>query len=1011
MIYRFGVFELDEEGGELRRRGEPVAIQPKPFELLRALLREHDRVVTSDELFGLLWPGVVVTPSSLTRAVSVARRAIEDTHKGDVIQSVARRGYRFVGEVRAIDPGAVRSAAAGAPGEPLAARTGPPLVGRTAEMERLRAAFRAAASGKGGVAVVTGPPGIGKTRLVEALAAEVAASGPRVLVGRARDGEGVPAFWIFAQVLRRLVAEDPDGETLRELEGGAGELADLLPEIAPRAAARSEGSDAAPEQSRFLFFEAVSRALTRASRRWPILVVLEDVQWAGRASLRLLEHLALDVAGKPIFVIATVRDEKEHPGRPAVDGTLAVLRQQAHTVELALGSLARRDVAALLEQAIGRPAPLDLTAELFARTEGVPLFLREAIRLLADRGDLEAPERIRRWAVTLPAHVLDLIRRPVERLSPKAGELLAAGAVVGREFALALASAAADLTRADALDLVDEAERAGVLEPAPGEAATWRFAHALYQEAIYAGLPGGRRARLHARVAAALERQHAADRGAVIAELAHHHHQALAAGDPERAFERAVAAAERARRLFAYEQAAMHWEQARTALDHGAVVEPRLRFETLLALGEAHRLAGEPQRATEAFERALELARGPASPGDVARAAIGCVDLSQWVAQDDRARGALEEAIAALGDGAKEVHARLLTRLAYLDILDGPAVAQPSAREAVAIARDSGDPEALAEALYVLHFALGGPDHVEERAGLVRELVHAGGSRRDSTVLLLLDGASDRLMIGDAARAAELREEATGVGGARPHPGLVWPLRAWDTGHALLEGRYADAERLISEAFPIGMRIGHPFARPVHHGHQALLAFDRGDLGQVFRWFDPGRPFHRGAIQWTEAFVGRALFAAGREAEAAERLARLAHDAFRVVPRNIRWTGTIVEIANLCADLADEARAAELAPLLAPVASQHAVLALPVFYGGPAARALARLYDILGRHDEAGELFDEALAATAALGARPMEARISHDLAVHHERHGSRTTARKHRTHAATLATSLGLKL
>jgi DNA-binding winged helix-turn-helix (wHTH) protein/tetratricopeptide (TPR) repeat protein len=1009
MIYRFGVFELDEEAGELRRRGEPVAIQPKPFELLRVLLREHDRVVAADELFELLWPGVAVTPSSLTRAVSVARRAIEDTHKGEIIQSVARRGYRFVGEVRAIDTAAARSAAGG----PRAAQPGIPLVGRAAELDRLRAAFGTAADGAGGVAIVTGPPGIGKTRLVEALASEIGAGAPRVLIGRARDGEGVPAFWVFAQVLRQLLAEDVSGETLRVLEGGAGELADLLPELAPRAAERGAGADAAPEQSRFLFFEAVSRALARASRQWPIVLVLEDVQWAGPASLRLLEHLALDVAGKPIFVVATVRDEKEHPGRAAVERTLGVLRQLPYCSEIALASLARRDVAALLEQAIGRPAPLDLTTELFARTEGVPLFLREAIRLLADRGDLAAPERIRRWAVTLPAHVLDLIRRPVDRLSPKARELLEAGAVVGRELALPLAAAAADIPRCDALDLADEAERAGVLEPAPGEAGTWRFAHALYQEAIYAGLPGGRRARLHARIADALERQHAADPGAVIAELAHHHHQALAAGDPARAFERAVAAAEHARRLFAYEQAAMHWEQARAALEHGAVVEPQLRFETVISLAEAHRVAGAPQRAAEAFERALELARGLGEAGPVARAALGCVDRSQWVAQDDRARGALVEAQAALAPDAQADRARLRTRLAYLDILDGPAVAQPIAREAVAIARESGDGVALAESLYVLHFALGGPDFVAERAEFVRELVKAstGGSRRESTVLLLLDAASDALMVGDVVRAAELRAEATGVGGANPHPGLVWPLRAWDTGFALLEGRFADAERLASEAYPIGMRIDHPFARPVHRGHRALRAFAQGDLETVFRWFDPSRPFHRGAIQWTEAFVGRALHAAGREEEAADRLARVAGNAFRVIPRNIRWTGTIIEVAHLCADLADAARAAELAALLEPIANQHAVLALPVFYGGPAAHALARLYTLLGRHEEARELLDDARASTTALGARPALARIERDLALHHERHGSRPAAREHRAAATALSEELGLGL
>ena len=264
-------------------------------------------------------------------------------------------------------------------------------------------------------------------------------------------------------------------------------------------------------------------------------------------------------------------------------------------------------------------------------------------------------------------------------------------------------------------------------------------------------------------------------------------------------------------------------------------------------------------------------------------------------------------------------------------------------------------------------------------------------------------------MIGDAAGAAELRAEAAGVGGASPHPGLVWPLRAWDTGFALLQGRFADAERLAAEALPIGVRIGHPFARPVHRGHCGLLAFERRNFDEVFVSFDPARRFHRGAVQWAHAFVGRALFAAGRTEEAAARLARLGRDAFRGVPRNIRWTGTAIEAANLCADLADAERAAELAPLLEPVASQHAVLALPVCYGGPATHALGRLYTVLGRHDEAREALDEARASAAALGARPAVRRIELDLAAHHERHGSRSAAREHHAAAAALTTELGL--
>src|SRR5690606_22102055 len=122
MRFRFGAFELNEEAGELRRDGVPVPLQPKPFELLRLLLRERNRVVSTEELFDARWPGVAVTPSSLTRAVSLARRAIGDTHRGEILRSVARRGYRFVGDVVALEVGAAPRAvgAAAAPSAALA---------------------------------------------------------------------------------------------------------------------------------------------------------------------------------------------------------------------------------------------------------------------------------------------------------------------------------------------------------------------------------------------------------------------------------------------------------------------------------------------------------------------------------------------------------------------------------------------------------------------------------------------------------------------------------------------------------------------------------------------------------------------------------------------------------------------------------------------------------------------------------------------------------------------------
>ncbi len=588
MIFRFGSYEFDEDASELRRDGAPISVQPKPLALLGHLLRERERVVPVNELFELLWPGVAVTPSSLTRAVSVARGAIGDTGRGAMIRSVARRGYRFCADVVAIDATPEARAAQG---------DRDPFVGREDAMARLRDALAQVTRGESALALVTGAPGIGKTRLVERFAADAERQGALVLTGHAREGEGVPALWLWAQVLRGLVDHATASET-RAIAMASSELAELVPELGAAGAADASMARRTPEQNRFLLFESISRALIATSQKRPIVVVLEDLHWAGSASLRLLEHLVFETARASLMVVATLRDT---PGERSddLDRVLPILRQSPRSIEIAVRGFSRGEVARLLESVLGRRAPPDLISALFSRSEGVPLLLREALRLLADRGELQQPDGVRRWSVSLPAHSLDLIRRPLTRLPAPCTEVIAAAAVLGREFPLALAAAVAGVPRETALDLLDEAEAAGVVAQAPDSAATWRFSHALFQEAVYAGLPAGRRARLHLLAAEELERRHGADLERVIAELAHHHHEALAVGDPERAYQCAARAAAQAARVYSFEKAARHWAQAVAAIDHAEPVDAERRLATLLAFGER----AEPRRRTRPSPR------------------------------------------------------------------------------------------------------------------------------------------------------------------------------------------------------------------------------------------------------------------------------------------------------------------------------------------------------------------------------------------------------------------------
>jgi DNA-binding winged helix-turn-helix (wHTH) protein/tetratricopeptide (TPR) repeat protein len=1004
MVHRFGDYELDEAAGELRCRGRAVEIQPKPFALLAFLVRERARTVPARELLDELWPDTTVSLASLTRAISHARRAIGDTNRGTLIRSVSRRGYRFCGELK--EParqGAAAGPAAGAR-EPASI-----FVAREDELARLERALAEAVSGRGSVAIVSGPAGIGKTRLVEHFAALAGERGACVLFGRNRAEEGVPPFWLWLQILRQLLELDAARPVLREIAARSPELAELLPELAAETAAGRASRASDSELSRFLVFDAVSRALARASRSQPLVIVLEDLQWADPPSLRLLEHFAFEITSESILVLASVREEFRARGHP-LDGTLRVLRQQERVSELALASFSRREVAALLARVLGRPAPTDLTSEMFARTEGVPLFLREAIRLLAERGMLDEPEKLPRAGIVLPGRALDLIRRALDSLPERAAALVTAGAVLGRDFTLAAAAELAGLSRESALDLADDAARAGVLEASPDDAASWRFTHALFREAAYAGIAAGERVRLHLRAAQRLEREHAAAPDAVVAELAHHHHRALAIGDPERAFAVALRAAELAAQLGAWEQAAQHYEQAVVAIAHAGPVQPARRLGVLLAFGEACRLSGERTRRREVLADAMSLARSLGRTEDLARAAIGFSDLQDWGVRDEAARRAVTEALAAIGDSPSVSRARLLTRLAYFDVQSAHDAAQPIAREAVELARAAADPEALQDALYVLHFALGGPDHVEERARIGDETARAASDSRsaDRALIAQLDLASDRVMLGDAPGARSLRARAAAIAGERPTPAMRWHTGVYDTGIALLEGRFDEVSQRAQDAFALGRRVEHPYARGVLGAHLALLAWERGDSAQVLALFEPTLGALQGPLHWVGAVVARARLALGREDEARALFESLARESFLDVPRNLRWTDTLVELAVLCAELDDAARAKPLQELLAPVEHQHGSMPIAICYGGPVRFALARLCETLGRGDDAASLYEEARASVESLGARPALARISlHEGRFWAER--ERRRAKPALQESARLASELGM--
>ncbi len=1003
MLVRFGDCELDLARSELRRAGQLVPVQPKPLALLAFLVANRHRVVSKEELLEALWPDVVVTDGSLMKAVSLLRTALGERGREGWIRSLARRGYRFVGEVIEL-PDAAPSAAATAEAENL--------VGRAGALAALRAAWSDAASGQGRVALVCGEPGIGKSRLAEVIAAELRARGAAVAVGRCDEAEGAPAFWLWVEVLRELAGVFDLCGLAARLGPAARELDDLVPELACGPAGGA-GAARSGESDRSLLFEAVSRLLALAGAERPLVLVLEDLHWAPRPSLRVLEHVASSLRRHPILLIATLRDEPRERTHPLAR-TLPLLARLPHASTLTLDRLSRDDVAELLQRRIGRPAPSRLVVDLLARTEGNPLFLHEALRLLEDQGQLAHPELVARWRLDqLPMRTRDVVRRRLETLSEEAHALLAGAAVLGRSFRVSEVAALAGRSPEEALDLLDPAVAAGMLRPAeaPG---SFRFTHPLFLEVIYTDLPPGRRARLHLRAADVLETFHGGSRELLLSELARHLHLALGAADPDRAMLAAVEAAERARRLRAFEQAALHYEQALAALEHTPGVERERHLTMLLALGEAHRLSGDRSRRRAVLDRALDAAREVGAHRDFARAAIGFCDMNEWGPRDPEGHAVLEEALERLSAEHPHLRARVLTRLAYLLRLER-ARAEPASREAIAIARETGDSDSLQEALYALHLTLAGPDRFDDRQQLVREMVELASrsNLRDGAFIGLVDLASDFLMQGRRSEGLREYASALALAGDPPHRSLAWHARLFDTGLALMEGRFDEAEQGIREGVVLGTSIEHPYAPLIFVNQVFCLLRDRGGVEDLARRVASGdtsvaaRRVQRGI--YASVFAARLALELGGLEAARPRFERCLARVLGGEPRTIDWLSAMAELAHITHAFGDGSTAARLTELLEPYADLHALMPVFLCYDAPVARGLGLLAETRGELDAAERCFEQALAAAQSLLARPAAAWLRLDLGRVAARCGRARAARSLFSDSAAEAEALGM--
>ena len=386
-----------------------------------------------------------------------------------------------------------------------------PFVGRGHELQLLRSLWARAHDGeRPQVALVVGEPGIGKTRLAARFAAEVAGAGESVLYGGAAE-EGLVPLEPFVEALHGSQALPLDELTLAE--------------------------DDPAEKVRALF-SLVEQGLADRATSGPVLLVLDDLHWADRATMRLLGYIVRSPVGDRLLVLALFR-EREIAESPLAE-TLSAVRRECDVQRLELGGLGPQEVRELVgaEADTSGAAP---HAELIARrTGGNPYFVRELARDAAASGSAHLD--------FVPAAIRDLVTARVARLGERSTDVLTAAAVLGERSERAVLAVMLDLAPGEIDASLDAASAAGLVDDL--DAGRLSFVHTLDREAVYLRLRPARRASLHRRAARAIASVHGEDSWPASAEIALH--LCSAGEDPAVAIDAATKAAEQAIEKAAY---------------------------------------------------------------------------------------------------------------------------------------------------------------------------------------------------------------------------------------------------------------------------------------------------------------------------------------------------------------------------------------------------------------------------------------------------------------------------
>jgi DNA-binding CsgD family transcriptional regulator/tetratricopeptide (TPR) repeat protein len=847
-----------------------------------------------------------------------------------------------------------------------------PIIGRVRELDVFRAAFDRMLAGRRQLVLISGEPGIGKTRCAEALADVAEDQGALVLWGRCHEVAGAPPYWPWVQILRAYVDASSFDEVRLNMGAAAKDIGALVPELLESShhAHRTPSAVADSSAARFRTFDAIRQFFHQATQQVPITLMLDDLHWADAPSLSLLEFLSQELLRSRLLIVGTYRDVDASRRTPLLS-ILGVLSRDSDGQRVHLTGLSQTAIGEVAKRICGIELSASAIGTIYQQTDGNPLFAIELIKVMMEES---AGAEITAAPTRIPAGVRETIGLRLSRLSDRCNELLSIAAVYGRHFTAREIAAAMDEELQGVLIGLEPVVAAGIVQSnfdAPGR---YQFTHALIRETIYEGLPAIDRLRLHGSAGDALARVYSAHLERVLTRIAHHYHEAAALGNSEKSVVFALLAADSAVRMYAYEDALLHYDRVIEILESGGQMHDERLARTYILKGSALYQLGKMQLSIEALLEAVNRTRVLGSAELLVDALMLLAMPSRHVDQQHFVP-LLERALAILPEADSIPRAKALATLAFAQRTStDKSRIQFLVDAALDMASRSCDATARCACYLLTVMALrGNPESLHRRLRLGLEYI-AVAQPTGSPDLLAEACHWQALNYFESGQVEELealleRYDSIGIVHSAYHQ---YQARAHRVTLALLRGDWTELERRIEELREIGTK-SRPDDSDGVYGAQ-MFALNR-DLGRLHALAPQIKAIAASATRrvWEPGLM---LMCAeiGLLPEARSIFDRLAEQNFRAICQDDMYGVCLVFCAQTCCALADTDRAESLYQLLRPYARQTVNHPTAVCFGA-AELYLAMLACTANRPDLARGHFDQALKFNRAMRAWPSLAR------------------------------------